>query len=947
MVGDRKENPLKKRIQTKYCLTEEPPVYKMIVMRKKILQKKLLALLLFPLLLLLSVPVRAQQSLKVKGKVIHAITKSPLSGISVMIRDSKGGSFTDAEGHFEITVPSPKSILVFTAIGFEPKEAPVEGLPWLEVALNPTSHELAGVTVVGSRNLNRTALNTPVPVDIIDYKTIALASPQIDLNQSLTYLAPSFNSVRQSSSDGTEHIDPASLRGLGPDQTLVLVNGKRRHTTSLLNNQGTFGNGSVGTDLNAIPSSSIDHIEILRDGAAAQYGSDAIAGVINIVLKKNTRAFTTNITSGLTGQGDGKSYDVNFNYGRAIGKNGGYLNASAEFLYRGKTTRTQEHDLIIFDQSSIGNYFAYPFANDAAQSRRYDDSVLSAKGQKRSDYNFQIGDAQIKNANAMYNLSIPIRGTNARFYSFGGFNFRNGEGFGFRRLPSETSNMAYSIFPDGFQPNTGSAIWDGSIAAGVEWKDGGWNWDLSNTFGDNRFDYSVNHAVNASLQDRSPTSFKAGGHEFSQNTVNLDASHYFGNVLAGLNLALGAEFRVDHYTIRAGEEASWKNYGLVTHSDGTTEDTLGLSGGSQSFPGFSPANATNKSRNNASLYADGELDITKNFMIGGAARFEHYSDFGSTLNGKFDTRLKLSQGLAIRGAISSGFRAPSLQQQYFSYVSTDLVNGKLAQSGFFANNSVIAQDLGIPKLKQETSVNASLGLVITPASNLRITLDGYLIDIHNRIVLTGNFGQDAYGNTDSAIQQLLLPLGANTARFFTNAVSTRTAGLDLVIAWHVNIPHGKLDLTLSGNYNDNEVGRQLNIPPLLASQPDIYFSPAERSLIETINPKAKVNFSVDYGIHKWNIFLRNVYFGTVTRSGFPFGEDQVHKAKVVTDLSLSYAFSKAVTLTAGANNILNIFPDKQIYDNSYYGVFKYAPVQMGTTGAFYFLRFSHKLPSWN
>lgn len=902
------------------------------------MKKKLLACFV----LLLSFAFAKAQNITVHGKVIDAKTNQGVAYVTVSVKGEKIETITNEGGYFTIAAPVT-GFLVINDVRYAAIEVAVKAE--LEIIINEKVNVLSDVTVVGSRNVNRSVANSPVPIDLIDLKSTIKTSPQIDLNQMLTYLAPSFNSTRQSSSDGTEHVDPASLRGLGPDQTLVLINGKRQHTTSLLNNQGTFGNGSVGTDLNAIPAAAIDHIEILRDGASAQYGSDAIAGVINVVLKKNTNALNAVVTGGVTSRGDGATTDESLNWGGSLGKNGGYINVTGEFLYRGKTTRTQQPDLIIYDQSSLGNFFAYPFTASPHQSRLYDDSVIAAHGLTRNDFNFQIGDARILNGSAMYNLSLPSKNQKAEFYSFGNFNYRNGTGFGFRRLPSEVEHMVYSIFPDGYQPNTESHIYDETFALGYKFETGGWNIDISNIIGDNRFDYAVNNTVNASMQEKSPTTFKAGGHEFLQNTLNFDASKNFSSVLNGFNLAMGAEFRYEQYKIRAGEEASWRNYGLVTRNDGTIEDTLGLAGGSQSFPGFTPFNAGSHNRNNLSAYADGELDVTKNFMIGGAVRFEHYSDFGSTVNGKLDTRIAINKVVALRAAVSTGFRAPSLHQQYFSYVSTDLVNGKIANSGFFPNNSDVAAFIGIPKLKEETSINASAGFTITPNKDLHFTIDGYYIKVKNRITLTGNFGQDVYGDVDPVIQAYLLPYGANTARFFTNSIDTRTLGVDVVGTYVIHLDEGnRLDFVLAANYNNNKVGDDLNIPEKLQSQPDIYFSPAERSLIEGTNPKLKVNFTVNYKFSKFNLLVRNVYFGPVIRNGFPFGKIQHHESRVVTDVALGYDITKDFYLSIGANNLLDMFPEKQIYPNSYFGVFKYAPVQMGTDGMFVFVRAALRIP---
>jgi iron complex outermembrane receptor protein len=881
----------------------------------------------------------------IKGKVVDASSNSPLPGASVQKKETTIGTSTGTDGSFTLSAPAAEGILIVSFIGYEPREVPVTSGE-LVIALTPNTSQLQEVTIVGSRNTNRTELNTPVPVDVIDVKNFQKSVPQYDLNQLLTYVAPSFNSTRQSASDGTEHIDPASLRGLGPDQTLVLINGKRRHTTSLLNNQGTIGNGTVGTDLNSIPTSAIERIEVLRDGAAAQYGSDAIAGVINIVLKKNTGFFNANYNTGITSRQDGQLQQVNANYGLPIGSKGGFLNLTGELYVRQKTNRTNHHNLIIFDQSSKGNYFAYAFANDSAQSRAYDDSVLTARHLNRDDFNFRIGDAKISNATFFANFALPFGKENrGEFYSFAGLSYRQGEGNGFRRLPSDYSNSDLAIFPNGFQPNTTSTIWDRSISVGVRYKYANqWKLDLSNTFGNNQFDYGVTNTVNASLQASSPTSFKAGGHEFTQNTVNLDLSKYFSTVAQGLNLAFGSEFRIDNYQIHAGEEASWKNYGLIVDGSGNVTNPSGLNGGSQSFPGFSPAAAINKSRTNFSLYADADLNVTKSWSLEGAVRQENYSDFGSTINGKLATRLALTEALALRGAISTGFRAPSLHQQYFSYVSTDILpSGQLGQSGFFRNDSELAKALGIPKLKQETSVNYSLGITFNPVSDFKLSVDAYQVDVSNRITLTGAFGQDPFGSTIPSIQNLLTPYGANTGRFFTNSIDTKTIGLDVVATYKAGLEKGSLDFTLATNFNKTTVGNKLNIPPALQGQDSVYFSPAEKALIETGNPRAKGIFSVQYRVGKFNALVRETYFGEVTRNGFPFGVVQTHQGKFVLDLSAGYDLSKNFSLTLGVNNVFDVFPDKQAYGNSYYGVFQYAPVQMGTTGAFYFARLNFHL----
>jgi iron complex outermembrane receptor protein len=900
----------------------------------------LFAALAFPVLL-------HAQTTVINGQVRGAGSE-PLFGASVRDNATRNGTTTDVYGRFSIIIDrSQTKALIISATGYRETTVSVnpDG-PAISIQLEQINSFLGEVTVVGSRS-NRSNLKSPVPVDILDFRNATKILPQYDLNQALTYLAPSFNSNRQSSADGTEHIDPASLRGLGPDQVLVLINGKRRHTTSLVNYQGTVGNGSVGTDLNAIPAAAIERIEVLRDGAAAQYGSDAIAGVINVVLKKNDHQLNANATAGITAKGDGGTAQLNLNKGFSLGKNGGYLNLTGDLLYRDRTNRTQNHDLIIYDQSALGNYFAYDFTENPAASRAYDDSVLAARKLSRNDLDFAVGDARIRNGSAFVNLALPFGAKHQHeFYAFGGLSYRRGDGFGFRRLPSEYSNVVEALFPNGFQPSTQSKIWDQSISAGIKLQlPADWKLDLSNTFGHNSFAYTTANTNNATLREKSPTSFESGSHAFTQNTINADFRKFFPDVAAGLNLALGTEFRIDQYQIKAGEEASWRNYAYSL--DGTTvidPNLLDFSGGAQSFVGFSPRDATKQSRNNIALYADAEIDLTKKFLVAGAARFENYSDFGSTLNGKLALRYQFTGSFGLRAAVSTGFRAPSLHQQYFSYSSTDILpNGELGQSGFFPNNSEVAKGLGIPKLKEETSVNASAGFTFSPNSHFRLTLDGYLIKIDNRIALTGSFGFDAFGDPVTEIQDALQPYGVSSARFFANAVNTTTSGIDLVASYNIKAGKNSFDFVLAGNYNKNKVGNDLNIPESLKGQEDIFFGPVERSIIETYSPRTKGSLGIIHRLGKFTNSLRFTYFGKVTRNGYPFGELQEHKGKVVTDLTISYAVTKTFAITLGANNLLNVYPDKQVYANSYFGVFKYAPVQMGANGSYFFARLSLSL----
>lgn len=865
----------------------------------------------------------AQQT--ITGKIVNQ-KNEPVEGATVTTAPSKQSVVSGAGGLFELAVTANDKSFTVTSVGYISKTILLTGSSSYDVQLSQDITQLEDFVIVGSRKAQRSKYNSIAPVDVVKLSDVQLQVPQIGANELLSQLVPSFNANRQSASDGTEHIDPASLRGLGPDQVLVLINGKRRHTTSLINYQNTVGNGAVGTDLNAIPTSAIDRIEVLRDGASAQYGSDAIAGVINIILKKNT-GLTASSTGGVSKRNDGALFNINANYGLALNKDKGYLNFTFEANRRGTTNRTQNHDLIIFDQSALDNYFAYAFTEDPAASRAYDDAQLRAKGLTRDNFNFHVGDAKAINYQGFVNFGYQVSGK-TELYAFTGVSVRNGTGYGFRRLPSETQNVVASIFPNGFQPTLNSDILDYSVTAGLKQQLGGnWKLDISNTYGHNSFGYTVKNSNNSSMGASSPTQFDAGSHAFAQNTVNADISKSFESGINTISLALGAEYRLEKYSITKGQDESWKLY--TTNPSGVA--------GAQSFPGFTPQNEVNANRNSTAAYADADISFDKNLLLAAAVRFENYSDFGSTLNGKLAARYNISNTFALRASASTGFRAPSLHQQYFSNFYSDIAQdgSGIINKGIFPINSAVAKAIGLPKIKEETSVNYSAGFTAKPTNNFVITADAYLINIKDRIVITSSI-------SDERIEALSVESG----RFFTNAVDTRTKGIDLVATYAIPFSNTvKLDISLASNFNKTSITK-FHFPASLSANgltQDDYFGPDQKSLIETNNPRSKHTFSANLGAGKFNFLVRNIYWGKVTRDGFPFGVVQVHKGKITTDFSASYKITKQVSFSAGANNIFDVFPDKQAYDNSYFGVFKYAPVQMGVLGAFYYARLNVSL----
>ncbi len=845
----------------------------------------------------------------------HAVTGTvkdaagePVPGVNVLEKGTYNGASTNANGAYSLKVSSPNATLVFSHIGYGTQEVALNGQTELHVTLKEGVIQLGDIQVVGSRSYNRTATETPVAIDIIEIKDIAARVGQLDVNQLLQFTAPSFNANRQSGADGADHIDPATLRGLGPDQTLVLINGKRRHQSSLINIFGSRGRGNTGTDLNAIPAAAIERIEILRDGASAQYGSDAIAGVINIVLKSSVEEFTGNVTTGANNADpgssykvrakenyDGGTYDVGGNYGVRIG-NGGFANFTLEYLSKNNTNRP---------------------ADPAAFSI----------------YRQQFGDAAADNFVAFVNSAVPIT-DNTSFYAFGGFGHRFTDAFAWTRDPDSERNIP-AIYPNGFNPHITSNISDKSVSAGIRTKLKGWDFDFNNTFGANRFHYIIDGTLNASLLEKSPTRFDAGGFQLSQNTTGLNVSRFFPNALQGVNVALGVEYRIDNYEIFAGEEGSWKNYGIIdTVVNGrlTQIDVLGRPGGSQGFPGFQPSNVLDEFRTNLGAYVDTEFDLTKKFMVGAAMRFEDYSDFGSTLNGKLASRLKLTNKVSLRASVSSGFRAPSLAQIYFNSTFTDFVAGVPVDKLIAKNDSPITRALGIPPLKEETAVNASAGFTANFGS-FTATVDGYYANIKDRIVLTG-----AFEDTDPDIGAELQALNVGAAQFFTNAIDTKTKGVDVILSWSKLFGESRVRAAFAGNFNDMELG-DITTSAKLKGKEDIYFGSREQKFLLASAPDSKMNLTLDYKINRLNGNLRFTRFGEVVLEDW-LGTNDVYESKVVTDLTLGYDLSKNLAWNIGAANLFNVYPTQQDTETETGGLWD--AVQMGFSGAFYFTKLGFK-----
>nr|WP_267875426.1 TonB-dependent receptor [Massilia sp. ZL223] len=759
-----------------------------------------------------------------------------------------------------------------------------------------STENVATVSVVGSRRVgNASSTDTPVPVDFIPMTKAAEQGGQFDLAQALTNISPSFNSTRQTGADGADLIDSAALRGLGSDQTLVLVNGKRRHTVALVNLFGARNRGNTGTDMNAIPLLAIKNVQVLRDGAAAQYGSDAIAGVINIELKKNLGCESV-LGYGQYTEGDGENWLASAYCGVAVA--GGVLGITGEWYDRGRSNRSEPGNPRI------------------------------------------IGDTKSENQTLYLNGEFPTGP--GKLYFTAGAQKRDAssaawarEGVGSDDIPRRNSAAMY---PNGFVPFIDGKVDDRWGTVGYRWQMGEWNTDLSQTYGYNRLMYNINNTLNASIanQDllaggpgRSASAFDAGGFSFRQATTNLDFSRFYNGVLNGMNVAFGLEHRRENYKIFAGEPGSYID------ADGLN---FGGAPGSQGFPGFQPGDATDSDRHSSAAYIDIETDVSDRFKVQTALRHERYSDFGSTTTGKLAGSYRVTPSVLLRASASTGFRAPSLQQVHFSSTFTDFVSGEAVDVVLAPNGGAVANAAGIPQLKDEQSKSFTAGITWSPTQSTSVTADLYRIDIDDRIVLTGRFDAENYPALGATLQQL----GVDQAQFFVNSVDTKTQGLDLTVSNRADLGAGKLSTFLALNFSKTEV-KNVKAPAAFAGFEDVLLSERERLFIEEGAPRRKATLGFDYSLNKFETSLRIIHFGPQTLGTFsgPPVPNQKYDAKTSADLSFTWAFTDKTKLTVGGTNIFDVKPTAQDPNETDNG-FKYESVQFGLNGASVFARLSHK-----
>ncbi len=868
----------------------------------------------FALVLTFCCQVFAQATGTITGTIVDAKTKSALPSVNIVVLGTQTGTTTRPDGTYRLRLAPGTYELQVSFIGYDRQREKVtvtaSGEVRKDFALQENLIGLGEVVVTGTRRADRTVVESPVPIDVLAAAEIRQTG-LTETSQLIQMAVPSLNFPRPSIADGTDHLRPATLRGLGPDQVLVLINGKRRHNTALVHVNGTIGRGATSVDLNAIPASAIERIEVLRDGAAAQYGSDAIAGVINIILKSDVQANVAS-TVGQTKEGDGEVLQGEGNYGVRLGDNG-FLHFSGEWRDRGPTNRSRPDPRQQYFTTAQGT----PDPREATINR----------------INHRQGDAETRDLLLFMNGSKPLS-EKVTFYTFGGFSRRVGEATGFFRRPNDDRTVR-ALHPDGFLPEIHSKVYDGSFSAGLRGSLGGWVWDLGSVYGGNSFRFDVKNSNNVSLGTASPTEFYAGTLKFNQITTGLDLSKAVNLGLnAPLNVALGVEFRVDNYQIEAGEEASYID-GKVPILDGPNAGRLAAVG-AQVFPGFRPTDATDESRNNFAVYLDLENNLSEALLVSVAGRYEDYSDFGSTTDGKLALRLEPVKRFALRGAASTGFRAPSLAQSFFSSTATNFINGVPFEVKTFPVSSPQALALGAEPLKAEKSVNFSAGITTDPFNNFSLTADYYRIKIDDRIVFSENF-------TGGRIADLLRPFGASGGRFFTNAIDTRTEGVDVIARYAFRLgANNTVRLTAAYNNTDTKVIRVKNTPPQLAGFEETLFGRVERGRISEGQPNSNVNFTANYNWREFGLMARTIRFGRVVNRATNAANDQIFDAKWVTDIDVSYRLFGQLGLAVGANNVFDVYPEEQIAANNFNGILVYSGLSpFGFNGRYVYGRMSY------
>ncbi|ARV13856.1 TonB-dependent receptor [Polaribacter sp. SA4-12] len=808
----------------------------------------------------------------IKGKVTDSSGEG-LPYMNVVEKGTSNGATTDDNGEFNINVKSLPTTLVISSMGFKTKNIKVIQPSYLTIVVNE-DNALDEVVVTGSRTAPRSNVDSPLPIDVVGIKEL-MSTGQNTFDKALQFRIPSFNTVQTPVNDATSLLDPYEIRNMGPSRTLVLINGKRKNVSALLYTQDSPGRGETGTDISAIPVDAIKSIQVLRDGASAQYGSDAIAGVINIILKDDVNRGSATLRTGVTSEGDGEMFGISINNGSSIGDDKGFINYTVDFSKVGLANRPGT--VSAKGEAFGGTGFGAPLADvEEFLSRKPDAGNVNGSPETVAT-KFLI--------NGGYDLSEE-----SRLYFNAAYVFKKVNSYANYRTPYwkiATGDLAYlqDLFPsdqaggfDGYVPTFEGVLNDYNATLGITRKVNDWNVDASITLGGNEQTYKVNNSHNASVgyQELSPTSFDPGGTSFNHLVGNLDVSRLLSDKVS---IGMGAEFRNENFEIIAGKASSYEG------------------GGSDSFSGNDPVNSGIFNRYNLGGYFSLDYDVSDDFLLSGTVRGENYSDFGNTFVYKFSSRYKLSNKLTMRGSVSSGFRAPSLHQIYTEKSQYSFADGGgIDVVGLVNNVSPKARELGIPALKPEKSTNLTFGFGGKLSNNINFTIDYYKIDVEDRVIYTNQIGKN---------------------QFFINGFDTTTSGIDFVSGIsNIEIGEGKLALNLSGNYTI-ENKRTEDVPTIDVKEDDgstTAYPVLDRSnlaLMFTSRPKTKWILGANYDINKWGLSLNNTYFGKTTfRQKFMSdGLRTEFTPKIVTDLAINYQATDKLSIALNVNNLLNVLPE--------------------------------------
>ena len=873
--------------------------------------------------------------------------------VGALITLDQGGLRTtsDSRGRYSLAgVQAGRRIMQIRSLGYAPESLIVNAVAGevmtADVRLRRSAYQLVPVqTLVGSRAKHTAAEELAVPVDVYTVEELKRTG-STETTQILANLSPSVNFPKQAVTDATEIVRPFTLRGLSPDHSLVMINGQRRHTTALLN---VFSNGSApgssGVDLNAFPSSAIERIEVLRDGASTQYGSDAIAGVVNLVLKEGQFAPFINTSTGQhrPGKGfqnDGTTNDIGGGVGFKLGR--GSLSLFGQYLKREATNRACPDG-------------SFPDLNGVRDSVANCQVIVKRNGVAQP--NVHWGDGIERDIHTFANLRLPISNDGTtELYAFGGYSDRDGTGNGFFRKPQNGRNWA-QIYPLGFLPEFRPNVIDYSATGGLRTDIGGWAADIGATYGYNGFDFNLRNTLNSSLgpslstptapgPDRvlgtaddpgipNQTAFFAGALRRGEFNLSANLSKAMQMGLANpVNVAVGVAFRRENYEVVAGERASWiQGYHLTRDSSGVAQ------GGSSVFQGFAPSDASENSRTNFGGYVDLETNLSESVLVNAAGRFESYSDFGQAFTGKAAMRYQPDRKFVLRGAVSTGFRAPGLQQSWYSHTTTAIQNGVLIEVGNFPVTNRASRIFGAKPLQEEKSINLSAGFAYSPTNNLNLNVDIYHIAIRDRILLGATFD----GTSDPVVAQILLDSGFTSiaaVQFPTNALDTKSDGIDIVANYRMLAGSGTFDFSFAVNFAKNRITRVSPLPDILQGTPTIYTSALDIVTINAIErnrPDRRSTFTTNYSLGRFHAMARASDFGSFVDGSLDGLE--TFGAKMLLDGELGYRF-QAVKISIGARNLMNVYPDQiQVSDNTNNGTFIYPGASpFGYNGRFVYIR---------